>query len=82
MGSDCCAPPPAVTPQPGVYRDLCCVDSDNTTLAANNDLYNDKGDAPDCCAGKTSPCCDTSCLDRLAVRECAGGPDSMHTSPS
>ena len=26
--------------------------------------------APPCCEGKTSPCCDTSCLDRLALREC------------
>lgn len=25
---------------------------------------------PECCAGKSSPCCDTSCLDRLAAREC------------
>ncbi|KAJ5652736.1 hypothetical protein N7507_010162 [Penicillium longicatenatum] len=27
-------------------------------------------DAPACCRGKVSPCCDTSCLDRLALREC------------
>lgn len=27
-------------------------------------------DAPDCCRGKIRPCCDTSCLDRLAMREC------------
>ncbi|KAL9469244.1 hypothetical protein ACSS6W_010938 [Trichoderma asperelloides] len=27
-------------------------------------------DAPDCCRGKVGPCCDTSCLDRLAMREC------------
>lgn len=26
--------------------------------------------APDCCQGKTSPCCDTDCIDRLALREC------------
>ncbi|KAL7920986.1 p-type copper atpase [Trichoderma austrokoningii] len=25
---------------------------------------------PDCCRGKVTPCCDTSCLDRLATREC------------
>lgn len=25
---------------------------------------------PSCCAGKASPCCDTSCLDRIALREC------------
>lgn len=27
-------------------------------------------DAPECCKGKVGPCCDTSCLDRLATREC------------
>jgi hypothetical protein len=26
--------------------------------------------APSCCEGKASPCCDKSCLDRLALREC------------
>ena len=25
---------------------------------------------PDCCRGKPSPCCDESCLERLALREC------------
>lgn len=25
---------------------------------------------PECCIGKPSPCCDSSCLDRLAAREC------------
>ncbi|UKZ71217.1 uncharacterized protein TrAtP1_012178 [Trichoderma atroviride] len=30
----------------------------------------DDTDQPDCCRGKVSPCCDTSCLDRLAMREC------------
>lgn len=32
---------------------------------------NNDNDAPDCCRGKVRPCCDTSCLDRLAMRECA-----------
>ncbi|CAG7951698.1 unnamed protein product [Penicillium salamii] len=32
---------------------------------------NDQSDAPDCCRGKVGPCCDTSCLDRLALRECS-----------
>jgi Cu2+-exporting ATPase len=36
-------------------------------------------DAPDCCRGKFSPCCDTSCLDRLAMRECEM---SATTAPS
>lgn len=25
---------------------------------------------PSCCEGKAAPCCDQSCLDRLALREC------------
>lgn len=43
-------------------------------------------DAPDCCRGKDSPCCDTSCLDRLAMRgyamradpEATAMPNSKH----
>ena len=27
---------------------------------------------PSCCNGKPSPCCDVSCLDRIALRECDG----------
>lgn len=30
----------------------------------------------DCCRGKPSPCCDESCLDRLALRECDTGSES------
>ncbi len=82
MGSDCCPPvpvdaSPTVTPEAGICRDLCC---DNTTLAVDNSLDKDKEDAPDCCADKIGPCCDTSCLDRLAMRECVGGPDGMRQS--
>ncbi|KAK1622758.1 copper-translocating P-type ATPase [Colletotrichum phormii] len=29
--------------------------------------------APSCCEGKTSPCCDSTCIDRLALRECTNG---------
>lgn len=35
-----------------------------------DDKAEDDSDAPDCCRGKVGPCCDTSCLDRLAMREC------------
>ncbi|TDZ16124.1 P-type cation-transporting ATPase [Colletotrichum orbiculare MAFF 240422] len=31
----------------------------------------EKEKAPSCCEGKTSPCCDSSCIDRLALRECS-----------
>lgn len=43
-------------------------------------------DVPDCCRGKVNPCCDTSCLDRLAIRECemsgtaASGPKGQQNS--
>lgn len=29
---------------------------------------------PDCCKDKPYPCCDASCLDRIALRECEKGP--------
>ncbi|KAF5559756.1 Cu2+-exporting ATPase [Fusarium phyllophilum] len=29
-----------------------------------------KDDAPECCRGKISPCCNASCIDRIAIREC------------
>ncbi|EPE08084.1 copper-translocating p-type atpase [Ophiostoma piceae UAMH 11346] len=28
---------------------------------------------PSCCEGKTAPCCDDSCIDRIALRECKSG---------
>lgn len=28
---------------------------------------------PVCCEGKESPCCDMSCIDRIALRECTAG---------
>jgi Cu2+-exporting ATPase len=45
--------------------DDCC----SSGKCADNKSKNHT-DAPDCCRGKVSPCCDTSCLDRLAMREC------------
>ncbi|KAJ5116848.1 hypothetical protein N7456_001196 [Penicillium angulare] len=36
-----------------------------------------QADDPDCCRGKASPCCDSSCIERLAVREC-----EMHATAS
>ncbi|KAG8167288.1 hypothetical protein KVR01_002977 [Diaporthe batatas] len=44
-------------------KDGCCDD----TKPEPEDPKN-----PSCCKGKSSPCCDTSCLDRLAARECMG----------
>lgn len=31
-----------------------------------------KPEDPECCDGTTVPCCDDSCLDRLALRACEG----------
>lgn len=47
-------------------KDDCCVSG--SCEEAKND--NDGDDAPDCCRGKSSPCCNASCIDRLAIREC------------
>ncbi|KAI5456881.1 p-type copper atpase [Mariannaea sp. PMI_226] len=45
--------------------DDCC----SSGKCADNKAKDDT-DAPDCCRGKVGPCCDISCLDRLAMREC------------
>ncbi|POR36622.1 P-type cation-transporting ATPase [Tolypocladium paradoxum] len=46
----------------------CCGSLPPEALAAK-----DNTQVPDCCEGKLSPCCDDSCLDRLALRECEAG---------
>ncbi|KAI3397400.1 hypothetical protein diail_10851 [Diaporthe ilicicola] len=46
-------------------KDACCDDTKSKPAAE------DPKD-PSCCKGKPSPCCDVSCLDRLAARECGG----------
>ncbi|KAJ5481426.1 hypothetical protein N7475_000238 [Penicillium sp. IBT 31633x] len=45
----------------GFYSPGKCADRET-----ENDI-----DVPDCCRGKVGPCCDTSCLDRLAMRASA-----------
>ncbi|KAK9238057.1 copper-translocating P-type ATPase [Lipomyces kononenkoae] len=37
---------------------------------------------PSCCKDKTDPCCDVSCLDRIAMRECDQGNDGSPTPTS
>ena len=44
--------------------DSCCAAGECT----DNEVENDTN-VPDCCRGKVK-CCDASCLDRLAMREC------------
>ena len=45
--------------------DKCC-----SSGKCADDKVEDDTDEPICCRGKVGPCCDTSCLDRIAMREC------------
>ena len=47
-------------------QDACC-----DGLAVEK-LSDDPSEVPSCCKGKPFPCCDSSCIDRLALRECHG----------
>lgn len=60
------------------------------TLSGNNDndtcckrqihseaLPSKETDSPECCRGKSLPCCNDSCLDRLALRECDANSDCL-----
>ncbi|KAF5541665.1 Cu2+-exporting ATPase [Fusarium napiforme] len=76
-------PPPSDI---GSCKDACCDGGDARTEVkeeepANKERDDDccasgsceepnKDDAPECCRGKTSPCCNASCIDRIAIREC------------
>ncbi|KAF4959629.1 hypothetical protein FGADI_1552 [Fusarium gaditjirri] len=70
----------------GSCKDACCDGGDGATEVKEEEPVNneqaddccasgscemqDKDDAPECCRGKTSPCCNASCIDRIAIREC------------
>lgn len=41
----------------------------------------DQADAPDCCRDKVGPCCDASCIDRLAMRECSINSAASSSNP-
>lgn len=62
-GNDCCLPNPS---EKG--SDICC--SSRPEPASVDGL--DETQAPSCCEGVAAPCCDQSCLDRLALRACLG----------
>jgi Cu2+-exporting ATPase len=47
----------------------------SSTLPSSNSAPTDSK-APDCCSGMPAPCCDETCLDRLALRECDTGTDT------
>ncbi|KAI8312388.1 P-type cation-transporting [Colletotrichum sp. SAR11_59] len=58
---DCCAP---VAQAEDNCKKGCC--SSPTPKSQEEKV-------PSCCEGKTSPCCDSTCIDRLALRECTSG---------
>ncbi|KAK0622512.1 E1-E2 ATPase-domain-containing protein [Immersiella caudata] len=58
-GQDQCAPA-AATPQD---KEDCCTPAQPPAKVLN-------ATKPECCDGTTVPCCDDSCLDRLALRAC------------
>lgn len=64
----CCSDEPPVKAQPvpiqSSCEDACCSEESPASEGSST---------PDCCVDKPSPCCDNSCLDRLAVRECQNG---------
>lgn len=72
----CCAENP--TTEAGILN--CCVSSGYTptnarsgTPRSNEPATSAEPIAAECCEGKSSPCCNETCLDRLALRECDTG---------
>lgn len=60
-------------PVKGDYCDLANIRSEaecQDSCCAGNESEALHEPAPPCCIGKSSPCCDDSCIDRLALREC------------
>ncbi|ROW00724.1 hypothetical protein VSDG_03321 [Cytospora chrysosperma] len=49
--------------------DACCSEKETACCSEKKPAVEDPNN-PSCCEGKPSPCCDVSCLDRLAAREC------------
>ena len=60
---NCCAPRTTARPTPDSDCKKGC-------RSAPEPPRSDDTPVPGCCEGKTAPCCDQSCLDRLALREC------------
>lgn len=74
---DKCCENDVVDPPSGAKPSLNegCADSCCDTATRSHSAATATG-TPDCCQGKPSPCCDESCLDRLALRECGATPSS------
>lgn len=65
---DCCAPN---LTEPACNKDCCSIPEPPRV----DDIR-----VPSCCEGKAAPCCDQSCLDRLALRECANHEPALAAS--
>ncbi|POS78749.1 copper-translocating P-type ATPase [Diaporthe helianthi] len=78
-----------------ICENTCCAGDDAVDMAkyepgasCNDPCCDDKKpevedpESPTCCKGKSSVCCDVSCLDRLAARECAGQPEDQSSKGS
>jgi hypothetical protein len=61
------------------FDDSCCsansIDNDcrNRICSAPDPSQAEDPNNPSCCKDRPSPCCDVSCLDRLALRACSSG---------
>lgn len=66
LDDECCARQPADGEEVGCNKGCC----QTATATATELPGGDDMSTPSCCQGKASPCCDESCLDRLALREC------------
>lgn len=67
----CCSAPKQQDIEGG-NTNRCSEPSATKTEDANN---------PSCCEGKASPCCDETCLDRIALRECDVSSGTPLTKP-
>ncbi|KAK2056143.1 copper-translocating P-type ATPase [Colletotrichum caudatum] len=60
LDNDCCDPNPELVDS--CEKDCCSFSPPPVKSAGDK--------TPSCCEGKTFPCCDSTCIDRLALREC------------
>lgn len=75
-GEDTCPTQPTLR-RSNESLDSPCADCCSSPRQPSLPLTPDDTDRPDCCRGKSSPCCDDACLDRLALRECDATSDCV-----
>lgn len=67
---DCCSPTQAETS----CKKGCCSTPTPAKISSQS--------VPICCEGKPSPCCDSTCIDRLALRDCESGKPTTSSDSS